>query len=504
MAAVELTGLVVGQPIVFAGNRVSLVTAALAEAFKAGDRLIVDTHSGDLLHIPAEQCELVDRLVTAAAESFTALTKCSDDQITNFFMTFAGNLEDDAKFAPIARANQSDLQRARDQGRSTGRLALSGEMRLDMIAGLRGWATMPGVRGTVQRTVVHDGWSVDAVMSPLGVVGFVFEGRPNVVADAAGVVRTGNTAVFRIGSDALGTATAILEHALTPALVDAGLPIGTICLLPSPARSAGWALFSDRRLSLAIARGSGSAVSQLGTVARQHGVAVSLHGTGGAWMIAAADADADWFRASVTNSLDRKVCNTLNVCCIVRSRAPDLVPVFVDAAVEAGKQRAAGARLHLTEQAAAFLTREHLERRVSVAREASTADEPLVTVVEDGSMGWLAHEWEWETCPEVSLHVVDDIPEALDLWNRHSPRFVVSFIGQSEASYDDFFASVDAPFVGNGFTRWVDGQFALGKPELGLSNWEHGRMLARGGILSGDAVHTIRYRVDVQDQALHR
>ena len=67
-----------------------------------------------------------------------------------------------------------------------------------------------------------------------------------------------------------------------------------------------------------------------------------------------------------------------------------------------------------------------------------------------------------------------------------------------------FSATVDAPFVGNGFTRWVDGQYALDAPELGLSNWEGGRMLGRGGILSGDSVYTLRYRARISDPELHR
>jgi glutamate-5-semialdehyde dehydrogenase len=149
-----------------------------------------------------------------------------------------------------------------------------------------------------------------------------------VFADATGVLRTGNTAVLRIGSDALGTAEAIMRHALAPALAKAGLPAGSVSLVASQARAAGWALFNDHRLSLAIARGSGEAVAQLGAVARQAGVPVSLHGTGGAWMMAATTADADRFRDSVLYSLDRKVCNTLNVCCIVVDRAADLVPLM--------------------------------------------------------------------------------------------------------------------------------------------------------------------------------
>ena len=95
-----------------------------------------------------------------------------------------------------------------------------------MIDGLRSWRDAPGGRGSVVETIDHDGWRVDQVRDGLGVVGFVFEGRPNVFADATGVLRSGNTVVFRIGSDALGTARAIVEHALKPALSLSGLPAG--------------------------------------------------------------------------------------------------------------------------------------------------------------------------------------------------------------------------------------------------------------------------------------
>ena len=70
--------------------------------------------------------------------------------------------------------------------------------------------------------------------------------------------------------------------------------------------------------------------------------------------------------------------------------------------------------------------------------------------------------------------------------------------------FERFYAAVDAPFVGNGFTRWVDGQYALNAPELGLSNWQFGRMLGRGAILSGDSVFTVRYRAMVSDHAVRR
>lgn len=104
----------------------------------------------------------------------------------------------------------------------------------------------------------------------------------------------------------------------------------------------------------------------------------------------------------------------------------------------------------------------------------------------------------------MTVHVVADVDEAVTACNRSSPRFIASLVSASRELHDRFYATVDAPFVGDGFTRWVDGQYALGTPELGLSNWEGGRMLGRGGILSGDGVHTVRYRSRVADADLHR
>ena len=83
-------------------------------------------------------------------------------------------------------------------------------------------------------------------------------------------------------------------------------------------------------------------------------------------------------------------------------------------------------------------------------------------------------------------------------------RFAASLISQSADAHQRFFDRIDAPFVGNGFTRWVDGQYALDRPELGLSNWEFGRLFARGGVLSGDSVFTVRSRATQTDPNVGR
>ena len=314
------------------------------------------------------------------------------------------------------------------------------------------------------------------------------------------MLRSGNTVVFRIGSDALGTAKAIVEHALEPALAEAGLPTGAVSLVASAAHAAGWALFSDSRLALAVARGSGAAVSQLGSVARQAGIPVSLHGTGGAWIIGSSNADVDVFAESVFNSLDRKVCNTLNTCCIVADRADDLLPAFLDALGRAGTHRGANAKLHIV---ADQLDRIPAEWRTEVPIGRAEGD---VVEPQTSTLTWddLGEEWEWENSPEVTVAIVDSVDAAIDLFNRLSPRFAASLVSDDAHEHERFFGRIDAPFVGNGFTRWVDGQYALDRPELGLSNWEFGRLFGRGGVLSGDSVFTVRSRVTQTDPTIRR
>ena len=490
-----------GMAIPFGGNRLAVVSDAMAEAFQPGDRLIVIDRTGELLRLPAATFQTVQKAVERAQTAFRRMSEVSDDQISRFFEAFAARLEDAAAWAVIAAANAEDVASARGRGRSTTRLVADEAMRRGMIPGLRAGRDAPAARGQVVEAVQHQGWSIEQRVAPLGVVGFVFEGRPNVFADAAGVLRTGNTVVFRIGSDALGAARAIVAAALDPALAEAGLPEGAAVLVDSPEHAAGWALFSDPRLALAVARGSGRAVDQLGAIARQNGVPASLHGTGGAWLVADASADADRFAAAVFHSLDRKVCNSLNVCCIVRSRAADLVPRFLDALWKAGERRGHNCRLHVAEGDEAVLPADWRDARVRVRGAEGDREEPLADAL---PLDQLGREWEWEETPEVSLKLVDDVEEAIALFNRYSPRLAASLIAEDAALQARFYERIDAPFVGDGFTRWVDGQYALGRPELGLSNWENGRLLARSGVLSGDSVFTVRTRMSQLDPDLDR
>ena len=490
--AEKLQRLEAGQAIVFGGDRVVRVSEELAEAFVGGDRLLVVDRTGDLLHVPAAEQAVAAGAVDRASAAFAKLGAVPDRSIIEFFDHFADALADDERFAPIAEANRADVDRARERGRSTTRLELSATMRAGMVDGLRLWREAPSGRDLPIEVMDHDGWRLEQRRAGLGVVGFVFEGRPNVFADACGVIRSGNAVVFRIGSDALGTARAIVEHALDPALDAAGLPPGTASLVDSAAHAAGWALFADPRLALAVARGSGPAVEQLGSVARQQGTPVSLHGTGGAWIVTGVSADADRLEATVEASLDRKVCNTVNTICVLADRADELMARVLDGLAKAAAGRGAEPKLHVTDAARPFVAPAWFETTVEIDRAEGPVVEPRAERIADDSLGV---EWEWEGSPEVTVHVVASVDEAVAAFNEQSPRFVASLIASDGDEQDRFWAGIDAPFVGDGFTRWVDGQYALDRPELGLSNWQFGRLFGRGGVLSGDSVFTLRARV---------
>ncbi len=497
----RLTSLEPGMPIVWGGSRIARVSEALAAAFSSGDALIVRQDTGELIHIPATATQIAAEAVRRAHQAFDSMGSVGDDQITDFYNRFADALDDDQRFGPIAAANEVDVAAAQQAGRSATRLILDAEMRSGMVAGLRGWAAAPSGRRRTLETVEHDGWRVEQIADGLGVIGFVFEGRPNVFADATGVLRSGNTVVFRIGSDALGTARAIVEAALDPSLSASGLPPGAATLVPSRSRETGLAMMNDPRLALAVARGSGPATERLGAVARQAGNAVSLHGTGGAWIIAGLGADPQDLAAAVYHSLDRKVCNTLNTACIPRSVAHALVPAFLEAIERAGERRYANTKLHVLESSLDAIPSEWFDRHVPISRAGGPVVEPQAEAIKEAFLG---QEWEWEDSPEVTLALVDSVRQAADWFNQYSPRFVVSLISDDQSEQDRFFGDVDAPFVGNGFTRWVDGQYALDKPELGLSNWQRGRLFGRGGILSGDSAYTVRTRVTQSDPDIGR
>jgi glutamate-5-semialdehyde dehydrogenase len=175
-----------------------------------------------------------------------------------------------------------------------------------------------------------------------------------------------------------------------------------------------------------------------------------------------------------------------------------LVPVVYRAAEQAASTRGFHCRVHAVNGAERHLPQSAL---IDVKRADGVHQEQQIT---SASVDALSHEFEWEENPEFYVVLVQNIEEAVDLFNEYSPQFVVSVISEATAEREFVWRNANAPFVGDGFTRWVDGQFALLRPELGLSNWQSGRLFARGGVLSGDSAFTVRLQVRQEDSSLHR
>jgi len=468
------------------------IGSAIADQFSDGDRIVAST-DGQLMLIPKTEIDIVGQVVELSQRAFSLLQSASDDQISTFFRLFADRLADDVLMAEVLVANENDVEQAKQRGRSTTRLGLTPSMRKDMIDALGLWQDMVAVQDHLVH-IEHSGWSVEARQCALGLVGFVFEGRPNVLADATGVIRSRNTCVFRIGSDAYNTAEALMRVAVHPALIEAGLSEHCVMLLPSITHASAWALFSNDGIALAVARGSGASVALLGTIAQQHGIPVSLHGTGGAWAVVSQYDDLAGLEDIIFHSLDRKVCNTLNTIVILESAVRDVLPTVMSGISKSGMKSGVRPIVHLPRQVEQQLIRQGISF-------ADNSDEIALVVSDDIN---LAKEWEWETTPEVTLVVTENIVSAVELFNMHSPQFVLSVLSVKSDEEEYAWNTSNAPFFGNGMTRWVDGQYALNKPELGLSNWQLGRSLGRGGILSGDSVYTVRYRMSQIDSNVKR
>jgi glutamate-5-semialdehyde dehydrogenase len=180
-------------------------------------------------------------------------------------------------------------------------------------------------------------------------------------------------------------------------------------------------------------------------------------------MFVEASASPERLKNAVRFSLDRKVCNTLNVLVLERAAVERLGPCVAQVLSE-------------------------LSAKVHVVAGSDGVVQGGVPLPE----AELGSEWEWEGTPELSLVIARDFAHAVELINRYSPRFVASILSERAGAFDAFYAAVEAPYVSNGFTRWVDGQWAWHRPELGLTNWETGRLLGRSGFLSGDDLTSVR------------
>src|SRR5205809_5056160 len=282
--------------------------------------------------------QLVESKARAARAAAHTLAVCGTRVKDEALAQMAHALEE--KSAALLEANRADLERARTKGLTRAfidRLTLTEARIEEMAAGLRQIAALPDPVGTVVESWRRpNGLEISRVRVPLGVIGFVYEARPNVTADAAGLcVKSGNAIVLRGGSEALES-NAMIAAILAKALEKAGGPADAIQFVDTTDREAvaGLLELSDL-VDLIIPRGGEEFVRWVGEHSR---VPVLKHDRGLVHVFVDADADLEMAAAIVMNAKVQRpsVCNAMETLLVHRDIAARFLPVAAARLAEAG------------------------------------------------------------------------------------------------------------------------------------------------------------------------
>jgi glutamate-5-semialdehyde dehydrogenase len=352
----------------------------------------------------------------------------------------------DSASGEIIAANGRDIRRGQDHGLSEGlidRLRLD-EGRVSAVAeALRDIAGLPDPVGEVVRgSTLANGLQIRQVRVPMGVVAMIYEARPNVTVDAAGLaLKSGNAVVLRGGSAASESNRALVT-VLRAALEAQGLPAGAISLLDEGGRDAVRALMTARGLvDVLIPRGGADLIQ---TVVRESTVPVIETGIGNCHVYVDAAADLDKALPIVLNSKTHRVsvCNAAESLLVHRSVAPTFLPAVL------AQLGAAGVTIHGDAD---------LE---VLAKEAGAAFS--LATDEDFAREYLSLD--------ISARVVDSLDEALAHVQRYSTGHTEAIVTEDRAAARRWVAEVDAAAVlVNASTRFTDGgEFGFGA-EIGIS-----------------------------------
>ena len=352
----------------------------------------------------------------------------------------------EASAEDIVRANASDVDRARADGTSEAlidRLSLDAARVHAMAAGLRQVAALPDPVGEVVRGgALPNGLELRQIRVPFGVVGMVYEGRPNVTADAAGLCLKSGNAVLLRGSSSASASNAAIVAALRAGLVAAGLPADAVALIPGDSRESVKALMRARGLvDVLIPRGGASLIR---SVVTESLVPVIETGVGNCHVYVDAAADLGQALAIVLNSKTHRpsVCNAAETVLVHADIADAFVPVALGALVSQG-------------------VTVHADTRVASYAAASGIDVVPARVA----------DWDTEYLSlDISAAVVDDLQAALEHIRAHGTGHTEAIVTGSQEAARRFVAGVDAAAVMiNASTRFTDGeQFGFGA-EIGIS-----------------------------------
>ncbi|WP_311949215.1 glutamate-5-semialdehyde dehydrogenase [Halomonas piscis] len=406
----------------------------------------VSTALSDTTDIPA----YMQAVGSAAREAAQGLRRADSGRKNGALEAMAERL-DKAREAVLA-ANADDMQRGRDAGLDAAlldRLELT-EARIDaMIAGLRQVAALPDPVGEVDGLRARpSGIQVGQMRVPLGVIGIIFESRPNVTVEAASLcLKSGNACILRGGSEARSS-NAALSECLKAGLKDAGLSASAVQVVATTDRAAvGELIRMPKFVDVIIPRGGKSLIER---VSREASVPVIKHLDGVCHVYVDATADVDQALAIAVNAKTQRygTCNTLETLLVDAPVAERLLPALAERFAEHGVELRGCQR-----------TRQVLTRITPASDD-------------DWSEEYLA--------PVLAIKVVDGADDAMAHIERYGSQHTDAIVTRDYSLARRFMAEVDSSSVMvNASTRFADGaEYGLGA-EIGIST---DKLHARGPV----------------------
>jgi len=388
------------------------------------------------MNLHDDMTALADRAVVAS-RALTALTTDDKNRVLN---AMADGL--DARMPALIAANIIDMEAGRASGLSAAmldRLALNGNRIAGMARGLREVAALPDPVGTVLSRVTRpNGLVIRKVRVPIGVIAIIFESRPNVAADSAGLCfKSGNAVILRGGKEAINSNAAIVD-ALQAAGTNAGLPDDAIQMVRTTDRAAITELVQmTGKVDLAIPRGGEGLIR---AVTEQARIPVIKHYKGVCHVYVDATADLDMAVKIVENAKCQRpgVCNAMETLLVHSKVAPVFLPKI------SARLKELNVELRGCEKARAIVP------AMTVATEADWHAEYLDLIL--------------------AVRVVPSLQAAIDHINTYGSRHSDAIVTKSTGAWKRFARDVDSAAVyRNASTRFTDGgEFGMGA-EIGIS-----------------------------------
>ena len=412
----------------------------------------------------------VHDLAVSAKAAARPLGAASDAQRQEAVRAMAAALRDGCD--AIIAANQIDMASAREAGTAEGlldRLLLTPERVEGMAAGLDKLSCLPDPVGRVlDHRTLESGVDLTRVSVPLGLVTMVYEARPNVTADAAGIcVRTGNACILRGGSLAHHSCTMIAEL-LADAVEGCGFPRAAISMIETTDRAATGELMKLRGIvDVLIPRGGAGLIQRC---VRESLVPVIETGTGNCHIYVHESADFAKALNIIVNAKTQRVgvCNAAESLLVDRAVAGEFLPLAVET-------------LH--------------GHGVLIHGDADTCRAAAAAGLAEGADYVAATEEDWGReylALEMSVKVVSGEDEAIAHINRYGTMHSEAIIAEDEAACERFLSEIDAAAVyANASTRFTDGgEFGLGA-EIGIST----QKLHARGPFAAEALTTYKYQL---------